>query len=67
MANTILRLPHVKQRTGLSRSTIYLRMSEGTFPKSISLGERTVGWLEDEIEGWIAERVNSRREAALHP
>ena len=67
MANTILRLPHVKQRTGLSRSTIYLRMSEGTFPKSISLGERTVGWLEDEIEDWIAEKINSRREATLHP
>ncbi len=58
--NTILRLPVVKTRTGLCRSTIYLRMSQGTFPKQVSLGGRTVGWLESEIEEWISSRVNDR-------
>lgn len=38
MTNTILRLPAVKTLTGLSRSTIYLRMADGTFPKAVSLG-----------------------------
>ncbi|MGR5069893.1 helix-turn-helix transcriptional regulator [Vibrio sp. PNB23_22_6] len=53
MSNTIIRLPEVKQRTGLSRSTIYLRMSKGLFPKSISLGARAVGWLEADVEQWL--------------
>ena len=60
MATTILRLPAVKARTGLSRSTIYLRISEGAFPKPVSLGPRSVGWVETEILEWIAERVEAR-------
>ncbi|BAZ92608.1 phage transcriptional regulator, AlpA [Thiohalobacter thiocyanaticus] len=63
MANAILRLPIVKARTGLSRSTIYLRISEGTFPKPISLGARAVGWLESEIEDWLAQQVKQSRES----
>jgi len=57
MAQTILRLPEVKARTGLARSTIYLRMSEGAFPEPISLGARSVGWIESEIDAWIARRI----------
>ena len=61
MANVILRLPAVRTRTGLSRSTIYLRVSDGSFPRTISLGARAVGWLESEVEGWIsAKREQSR-------
>lgn len=63
MTNFILRLPAVKLRTGLSRSTIYLRVSEGTFPAPVSLGARAVGWVESEIDDWIAQRIaESRRE-----
>jgi prophage regulatory protein len=51
--HTILRLPDVKRSTGLSRSTIYLRMSQGIFPKPVNLGGRAVGWLEDEIQEWL--------------
>lgn len=61
MAITILRLPAVKARTGLSRSTIYLRIAEGTFPKAVSLGARAVGWLEADIDYWLALRVESSR------
>ncbi|MBT3309304.1 MAG: AlpA family transcriptional regulator [Gammaproteobacteria bacterium] len=57
----ILRLPTVKDRTGLSRSTIYLRISEGTFPKPISLGSRAVGWIESEINEWLEQRIESSR------
>lgn len=62
MANTIqrkiniLRRPQVEGKTGLSRSTIYLRIKHGEFPKQIKLGSRAVGWLEEEIDAWIAER-----------
>lgn len=55
-----LRLTDVIQRTGLSRSTIYLNISKGLFPKNISLGSRSVGWLESEINEWIKERVAQR-------
>ena len=56
----ILRRKQVEARTGLSCSTIYLRMSEGKFPKPISLGARAVGWLESEIEDWLAARIKRR-------
>ena len=49
MATVILRLPDVKVRTGLSRSTLYLRISQGRFPKPISLGGRAVGWVDVEL------------------
>ena len=58
----ILRLRDVKARTGLSRSTIYLRMSEGLFPKPISLGGRSVGWIEAEVSEWIAHKVATSRQ-----
>ena len=42
----ILRRRTVEARTGLSRITIYLRMAQGTFPKSIPLGPRAIDWLD---------------------
>ena len=61
MATTILRLPTVKERTGLSRSTIYLKVSNGTFPSPISLGERAVGWIEEEVQSWIDLQIKQTR------
>jgi prophage regulatory protein len=61
--NTILRLSTVKSRTGLSRSTIYLRVSQGTFPRQISLGGRAIGWIESEIEGWLSHQIERSRAA----
>lgn len=64
MVTTILRLPTVKARTGLSRSTIYLRIAEGSFPAPISLGGRAVGWIEAEVNDWLAKRIEASRKAA---
>lgn len=64
MTKSILRLPAVKEKTGLSRSIIYLRMQEGTFPEKINLGARAVGWLESEIDDWINERISKSRKVA---
>ena len=64
MAIAILRLPVVKARTGLSRSTIYLRISEGTFPRPVSLGGRAVGWVESDIQQWLETRIEASRKAA---
>ena len=60
----ILRLPTVKACTGLSRSTIYLRVSKNTFPKPVSLGGRAVGWINSEIQQWLEQRIEASRKAA---
>jgi prophage regulatory protein len=57
MYQTVLRLALVKQRTGLSRSSIYSGVKQGTFPAQISLGPRAVGWLDSSIDQWIQSRV----------
>jgi prophage regulatory protein len=57
MTHTILRLPAVQAAIGLSRSTIYLRIAEGTFPRPVSLGARAVGWLQSDIEEWLRQRI----------
>jgi len=54
----ILRLPEVKKATGLSRSTVYQKMSEKTFPAQISLGPKSVGWVESDIQNWIQEKIS---------
>ena len=57
MKRTILRLPAVKSESGLSRSTIYLRISQGLWTKPVSLGARAVGWPSDEIAAINAARI----------
>jgi prophage regulatory protein len=61
MAQSILRLPQVKTRTGLSRSSIYLQVSLGTFPRPIQLGPRAVGWIDSEIAEWVQQRIAQSR------
>lgn len=52
----MLRLPQVLARTGLSRSTTYAMVAAGEFPKPVKLGRRAIGWIETEVDDWIAER-----------
>jgi prophage regulatory protein len=58
----ILRISDVISRTGLSRSTIYLRIAQGTFPAQVKLGERSVGWSSQAVDEWIMQRIT-----AAHP
>lgn len=57
MKRTILRIPAVKSESGLSRSTIYLRVSQGLWTKPVSLGARAVGWPSDEVEAINTARI----------
>lgn len=57
MNKIIKRLNGVKSMVGLSRSTIYTLMAAGKFPNSIPLGERSVGWLESDIDAWIDSKM----------
>ncbi|MNR60220.1 Prophage CP4-57 regulatory protein (AlpA) [compost metagenome] len=56
----IIRLKEVIDSTGLARSTIYKYIDEGSFPKPVSLGGRSVGWVESEVYDWILERIEER-------
>ena len=59
-----LRLPEVLARTRLSRSTIYVRLGQGRFPRPVSLGARAVGWIESEVDEWIRARIVASRNDA---
>jgi len=61
VSKTIWRLPEVMARTGLSRSTIYHKMSEDEFPHSVNLGPRAVGWPASWVEDWIQSRIDASR------
>jgi prophage regulatory protein len=57
MSRTILRLPRLKAKTGLSSTTLWRRERSGDFPKKVELGGRAVGWYEDEVDAWLASRI----------
>jgi prophage regulatory protein len=65
MPERILRFPEVRSLSGLSRSTIYLRISERLFPRPILLGPRMVGWRESEISALNAARIRGSDEAEI--
>ena len=63
--HTILRLPTVKATTGLSRSTIYQRIADGSFPKPVSLGARAVGWPEREVAAINSARIAGKADEEI--
>lgn len=65
MSNSIniLRRRQVEKRVGLTRSPLYASIKAGTFPKPIKLGNsKAVGWLEHEIDAWLAKQIQERDE-----
>jgi len=61
MSNRIIRLSEVISKTGLSRSSIYERLKTNNFPQSIKLTNHAVGWIETEVDDWIAQRIAASR------
>lgn len=55
-----IRLPEVRETTGLGTTSIYQRMIAGTFPKQIPLGGRVVAWLESDINAWMDDKIKNR-------
>lgn len=49
----IIRLKTVLARTGLSRSTVYRKIADGTFPRQVPISTRGTGWYESTINQWI--------------
>lgn len=60
MSKRLVRLPEVLHRTGQNTVDVYAGMKAGTFPKSVPIGKRTVGWVESEVEAWIAAKIAAR-------
>ena len=59
-APRFLRLPEVLQITGMSKTFIYDRINDGTFPRQIQLGSRTVVWNGQEVTKWMEDRMACR-------
>lgn len=71
-ALTILRRKQLEVRTGLSRSSIYARLTQNpnrpgdydpTFPRPVSVGKRAVGWIEAEVNDWLNAQIEKSRKA----
>ncbi len=65
MKRTILRIPAVKSESGLSRSTIYLRITQKLWTKPVSLGGRAVGWPSEEVEAINAARIAGKTDEEI--
>jgi prophage regulatory protein len=62
MSNEIIRLREFQRRIGLARSTVYQRLaSDPSFPRPLSLGGRSVGWLVAEVEDWLQSQAARRQ------
>lgn len=59
---TIIRLPGVMTRTGLSRSSIYSAIARNEFPRPIRLGRRAVGWDSSLVESWVRNQIEQSRD-----
>lgn len=73
MATIILRRKQVEARTGLPRSSIYAKLRhnpkrphdyDATFPKPVSIGTKSVGWVEAEIDAWLTAQIEKSRKVA---
>lgn len=60
LGNRLLRRREVELKTGKSRSAIYDGVSKGTFPAPVPIGDKSVAWLEEEVDSWIAARLAER-------
>jgi prophage regulatory protein len=60
MSDSLLRLDAVKARTGLSRSDVYRRIAEGTFPRPVNLSKRMAAWPSSEVDEWVDRQIALR-------
>ncbi|MGJ8561885.1 MAG: helix-turn-helix transcriptional regulator [Litorimonas sp.] len=61
----IIRLTTVLDRTGLSRSTLYRKIADGTFPAQLRISVHGAGWKESDIDRWVADPAGWRSESAV--
>ena len=54
----LMRLPTVKERVGMGRTTIYEKIKEGSFPRPVPIGDRAVAWDSEAIDRWIENKIS---------
>lgn len=65
---SVLRLHELAEKIGLRRSSVYNKLNprhsgfDASFPSPVRLGARSVGWLDEEVEAWVASRAQERDE-----
>jgi prophage regulatory protein len=59
--HSLFRLPKVLDKTGLGKTRLYELMAEGSFPRPISIGLRSVAWPSEEVDRWVKARIKSSR------
>ncbi|WP_010337705.1 helix-turn-helix transcriptional regulator [Sphingobium yanoikuyae] len=64
-SDRIIRMKTVLARTGLSRTTLYRKMSEGTFPRQVKISVHGAGWRESAVNRWIADPAGYREELGV--
>ncbi|ECC2869883.1 AlpA family transcriptional regulator [Salmonella enterica subsp. enterica] len=64
MAQSFIRMPEAKRRTGYGKAWIYKLIVQGRFPKPVKIGSRAVAFVESEVDEWIAERIAARDKKA---
>ena len=57
----LIKIKEVIKMTSLSRATIYKYMADDSFPKPVSLGVKSVAWVEDEVENWVMDKIEHRQ------
>ena len=63
----VMKLHEVVGTTGVARSTLYKMIAQGTFPEPIQLGQRSVGWIESEVQSWIKSKIEQSRGSPSSP
>lgn len=58
----LITIKEVEKTTGIKKSTIYIQISQGEFPKQVKLGSRTSRWVRGEVEAWKQEWIKQRGE-----
>lgn len=58
--DSLMRIAEVRRRTGLSTTSIYRREAEGTFPRKVPIGAKSVAWYLSDVETWVAAPANYR-------
>ena len=64
-SDRIIRMKTVLARTGLSRSTLYRKIADGTFPRQLSISVHGAGWRESAVNRWIADPAAYREDGAV--
>lgn len=63
----LLRLPEIEQATGLKKSTLYLLMKRGQFPRCVQVTDRCVAWPESRVLQWVQDRISQAEQDAQQP